>query len=116
MKNIDHMSIGFFKTNLIQSFKYCTSRIIVKSAFEIAVFQGKPIGTLTVDGGKRKRTMLCLRESVPVLGSADDRFLETRKSGVVHGRSDARMCMRAHESVAPRRAGLCGARTLWETG
>ena len=67
--------------------------------------------------GKRKRTVLCvLRESVPMLGSADDRFLETRKSGTVYGRGNVHACMRACESVAPRHAGLCGAKTLWETG
>lgn len=49
--------------------------------------------------GKRKRTVLYVRESVPVLGSADDRFLETRKSGTVHGVvTCARVCVRARVS------------------
>lgn len=60
------------------------------------------LNTLAADG-KRKRTIRCLRESVPMVESADDRFLETRKSGVAHGRSVSRVyvrvvCVRARVS------------------
>lgn len=75
------------------------ARRLVKRIFEPNLYLADVNGALG-DGDKRKRTIRC--ESACC--SADDRFLETRKSGTVtdtdiHGDACVKMCAR-RECVA----------------